>query len=995
MNRFRTKKRTKDDVSAPRPSIESETAGPFKLFGKKKLPENDSKQDLNLDAALPSSDDFRTSLLMTGLSARFSMLREQDDPHSKLGKASDDSVLFPKRQSRLMDFGYASGLHDISEIESLQAASLTRVNSSHGYEDNDAVNIMDRARPNDGNNLFGGRQKIYRIGAGAKPGNSGMGGRILYDEDVARSAFQKWKQSERGRTSFEDRVDDTLEFDSAFDYNKKRATNSTTSSAASIGRYSTAATSIASQVPSTKDGHNAIPSSASSVERSFTRTRRLYEQGLTQDLQNQQSSALSRIDTLSKSHRNKASPDVMPVPSPTTTTFGDRVMERRTILTKGSAPNLRSFTPPISATSPQPPAEPVPKFTTEHRPNFGVSPPLSPPISEADDHHPMLPIQPNDRGKATAMGVFNRPVQQYDDSKFAQRQQQMRKGRDASDTRSQPGGRSSHDTSRSRSSSMQRSLRDRIDATPSKSDRFAKKDYQSTSFFDESEDVSGPHGYSSFATSLGAQLSVERPNDEDHPAFRKSALPTPLSLSSRASDDNSSVDDKVDLSSRLADDPPEDSPTLGPGVNTGLSGMVRHHLRSDSNTSSIYDMTTHTPDFSFRQQSGTPDSKQQGYHGRNTSWGLSDNEFATDNGTWTPTANHTKPATRGEQDEFARHLADGARRVREKLTSYTEPDNEQSSPPMPPPESAKELASARSNALGILRTKSSRTSLFDRGRDRDSDTRSKSGKSPAPSIRKTSGEASQEEPPVPLPKDENVHAGLKAFRQARRELQKMKEMEIQQRHGGSPQKPSPRVDQTAAQRTFSQDSSASPPRYQQASLPGTGQAAPDRDRSGSESSRDGHGQQRRTLPRGISTSSDTRSMMPSHPNSQFSTMNRKRDISEPTYLPDTRFNPSSLPGATVSTPNLHAPLGAPPLPPINPRRKNGPTGHYHRGGESPLSGNADSPYDESGDEQRRPLYRATSDQNAERSRHYPPAPTHRPPLPHANMSSNSLPGGMI
>lgn len=75
------------------------------MFGKsKKSRDDDAEKPLDISAALPSSDDFRTSLLMTGLSARFSMLREQDDPNSKLGKASDDSVLF-RRQSR-MDYGF-------------------------------------------------------------------------------------------------------------------------------------------------------------------------------------------------------------------------------------------------------------------------------------------------------------------------------------------------------------------------------------------------------------------------------------------------------------------------------------------------------------------------------------------------------------------------------------------------------------------------------------------------------------------------------------------------------------------------------------------------------------------------------------------------------------------------------------------------------------------------------------------------------------------------
>lgn len=992
MNRFRTKKRTKDDVSAPRPSMDSETAGPFKLFGKKKLPDSDSKQNLDLDAALPASDDFRTSLLMTGLSARFSMLREQDDPHSKIGKASDDSVLFPKRQSRLMDFGYASGLQDIAEMESIKGSTLTRVNSSQGSEDNDNGNIMDRARPNDGNNLFGGRQKIYRLAAGAKTGNNGMGGRILYDEDVAKSAFQKWRQTERERTSFDE---DTLESDSAFDYNKKRATNSTTSSGMSAGRNSTAATSVASQVPSAKDVPSIIPSSASSVERNFTRTRRLYEQGLTQDLQDQQSSAVSRMDTISKTHRSKATADGVPVPSPASFTFGDRVLERRTILTKGSAPNLRSFTPPTPAASQQTPTEPVPKVSAEQRTNFGVSPPLSPPISEADEQ-PILPIQPNDRGKATAMGVFNRPAQQYDDSKFAQRQQQMRKGRDVSDSQGYHGTRSSQDASRSRSSSMHRTARDRLEVTPNKTDRSGKKDYQATSFFDDNDDTT-TSSYSNLASSLGTGLSVERPNDEDHPAFRKSALPTPLSLSSRASDDNSSIEERADMRFRMKEEPPEDSPTLGPGPAAGLSGMVRQHLRSDSNASSIYDNAGQTPDVDSRQQSASPETKDDRVnHARSNSWGLQNDEFGADSGTWTPTANQGGPAPRGEQDEFARHLADGARRVREKLTSYAEPDSEQSPPPVPPPESAKDLAGARSNALGILRTKSSRTSLFERGRDRDSDPKSKTGKSPAPATRNTSGEAVQAEPPLPPPKDETVHAGLKAFRQARRELQKMKEMEVQQRHV-SPQKQSPAIERPAAHRAFSHDPASTPPLYQQAGFSGKGQAAAERDRSGSDSSRDGQERQRRVAGRGVSSSSDTRNMMPKS-GSQSPTMSKKRDISEPTYLQkgfdvsDNRLHPSNPLGATASTPNLHAPSGAPPLPPINPRRKNGLS--TRRSGEEMAPSSSDG-YDENADGQRRQVYRATSEQNSERLRHHPPAPTHRPPLPHANLSSNSLPGGMI
>ena len=105
MNRFRTKKKAaKEEAAAIARSSEdsehSSMSGGFKGFRKgKKAQMEEPKREFDLSTALPSDDNFRTSLLMTNLSARFSMLREQDDPSTKIGKASDDSVLYPKRQS--------------------------------------------------------------------------------------------------------------------------------------------------------------------------------------------------------------------------------------------------------------------------------------------------------------------------------------------------------------------------------------------------------------------------------------------------------------------------------------------------------------------------------------------------------------------------------------------------------------------------------------------------------------------------------------------------------------------------------------------------------------------------------------------------------------------------------------------------------------------------------------------------------------------------------
>ncbi|RFU73911.1 hypothetical protein TARUN_8340, partial [Trichoderma arundinaceum] len=449
MNVFRNKKKGKDEAESARPSMESESSGPFRMFGKKKGQSEDVKPDLDISTALPPTDDFRTSLLMTGLSARFSMLREQDDPTTKMGKASDDSVLFPRGQSKFTDFGLGGGLQDIAEVESIRTPSISRLD---GFNIDDASSttgsVMNRAKPVDGNNLFGGRQKVYRLPAGgsgmAKDGN--MSSRTLYDDDVGMSAFQRWRLAEKEKQASgegepdaaypepesepqpepEQESQSELLSEPQSEMSRRRETSSTVSSVAA--RYSTA-TSVTSQgAPSIRDSQFTSSTSSSSAERSVTRTRRLYEQGLSRELFDQQSSAMSRMDNLSKGRPfASATPDVA---SPTASLFGDRILERRPILAKASAPNLRSFTPPVASSAMASPAEISGKFpgAASSKSNFGV-PPISPPMSEPEDH-PMLSIQPNDRGKATAMGVFERPAERYDDSTYAQRPLQLQQGRE-------------------------------------------------------------------------------------------------------------------------------------------------------------------------------------------------------------------------------------------------------------------------------------------------------------------------------------------------------------------------------------------------------------------------------------------------------------------------------------------------------------------------------------------------------------------------------------
>ncbi|KFY60656.1 hypothetical protein V496_05269, partial [Pseudogymnoascus sp. VKM F-4515 (FW-2607)] len=384
---------------------------------------------------------------MTGLSARFSMLREQDDPKSKIGKASDDSVLFPNRQSRLNDFGFTpQGLSDIAEVGSIRESTrrpfaLDRMDSfqsSAGSSETDAQeSIMSRGKPAEGNNLFGGRQKIYKIPMGGSASmkslngtgeSSGLGGRALYGDDVSQSAFQKLKEREREER---ERENERRSQEEAYrsesppaGYNRNRETSSTTSSGPNGTRISTAATSVTSQRTPSVTGQSSAPTTPAvpGPERSFTKTKRLYETGLDQHLHTQQFSAANRLDNLSRQGRNlgarSPSPAGSPIPSP---------LEQGQSSNTGRQPRvpLSNPTSPIGGfdfgtTKPTPKDALKPLVTT---------PPLSSPVSETDDKS-ALPIQPNDKGKATALGAFAKPVQPYDERKYTQRQLQMQQGRE-------------------------------------------------------------------------------------------------------------------------------------------------------------------------------------------------------------------------------------------------------------------------------------------------------------------------------------------------------------------------------------------------------------------------------------------------------------------------------------------------------------------------------------------------------------------------------------
>lgn len=432
MNMFKRNKRDKEYVlGAPLNNATAFSKASRGLTRRKKKQEVEEEPVLDLSTALPEANEFRTSLLMPNLSARFSMLREQDDPNTKVGKASDDSVLFPKRVSRLNLF-QSNYLMDIAEVESIKSsfkppfADNRQSTASDGYASDDgASSVMARSRPGEGNSLFGGRQKMYMIASGSMRDlpHGMVGAKHIYDHDVAPSAFQRYRREQHGmrdscvstqRTSLPttdaDDTDGARSPSTAF--SKNRGTQSSTNSGPSNRRTSTAATSIVLDSPVHRNGSN---------------------------------SAVPKIK-----ERDVHSPNetISFATSPNTRRVRDASERPSPIRLSGSrsAVNLRDSNTPASPT-------PASRATTSNVTeglaalDFGLdsvdsrsiyiasatrarSPPA---VSDLGTINALASeIQPKDRGKATALGLFHKPAQQYDDRLFEERQIRVHEGRGSS-----------------------------------------------------------------------------------------------------------------------------------------------------------------------------------------------------------------------------------------------------------------------------------------------------------------------------------------------------------------------------------------------------------------------------------------------------------------------------------------------------------------------------------------------------------------------------------
>jgi hypothetical protein len=650
MNRFRKHKKVKEVVE----DLEGGPP-PFTLKSSKQRGSPEPKPEFDLSAALPSTDNFRTSLLMPKLSARFSMLKEQDDPLSMLGKASDDSVLFPKRASRLNLFGHSPAmLADIDEVSSNDGSrpslALGRTGSfasggdGYGTDDDRSQqgSMMSRARRAEGNNLFGGRQKAYKIPVRSpggpnsdapEAGPRGMG-KPVYEHDVNLSAFQRLRHKEKeDRAAAEARESGYAA--STASSNSRATYSSTASGPMSSVPTSTAATSAdespmtTSQSPMT--GYpfpETLPDASrpgvamSTPLNGSIRNRRLYGQGLTQAAQSQQNSTSHRLESLSR--QRAGTPDLPSLNrnySRSATNLRDPLQKLAIV---EPASTSRPTSPPSSATSPKPRMSGENALRDRLSPTaatFGA-PPLSPPTSENDEVSSLLAasIHPEDRGKATAMGLFNRPATGFDEQAFSRRQVQMHQGRETPPPRrplpAEPTGRP-----RGQSKSSYRSRAESASSHYS-SDANRGVDTSGMSSVEASPYRLGARTFYAHSDASDSGDEGENQTHETSPGHDYGPLLQHASSSSKSSQipakehletlpevrysdlgDLRPIDEN-DLgltasSNGTGDDTPErpDSPTLQPDLGFhGMGGMIRSHLRQPSDSSSIYPLSPRFPD---------------------------------------------------------------------------------------------------------------------------------------------------------------------------------------------------------------------------------------------------------------------------------------------------------------------------------------------------------------------------------------------------------------
>jgi len=635
MHRLRNKKKTKgddDDGVPPVPPVS-------KNFLKKNKPAAPELPQVELDHVLPSSDDFRTSLLMPNLAQRFSILKAEQEALAAANASKEaGSSGLPDFTSRFV------GLGDIAETASIDGSIrsahnrlTSRSDERRPSEDGDG-SMMNRGRAGEGNVLFGGRQKIYKVtpgktlrgassmedlsgGSGGGGGGSGFG-RSLAQDDVRDALFarREWRKG-YGEDDAGRRSNDLVE------PNKNRyTTSSTNSTPTTAARLSTAATSINSQPGASV---SVTPSPVSPPSMATNKPRRpLYEQALDQHLQEQQSTALGRLERLASLRRmGSGSPP------------------------RGSSPGPGSPQPSMSPSSPI--SHSMPWMTRRMPPDT----PLSPPAEGEMESESSKPARPAGFDTFDFGLQLQEPISPPMSSKANEfpAQAPFSAARPAGDRRRQqrsPERVASPVSDRSLSlgavgARRSPSLVRRSPSPPARSsDELEVRSYLGSSntgsgrsSLDNHHHHHHHHHHHNNSNGLaprrsGESLSVHglningsgsmtrrSPSSDGDPVCRVSSFESPVSevssigsRVSRVSRDSSASNDEpakaflealkpaknpsISASSpRFNFDTPsadDDSPTLPPGQGEGLSLLVRQHLRSGSDASSMYAPSTCT-----------------------------------------------------------------------------------------------------------------------------------------------------------------------------------------------------------------------------------------------------------------------------------------------------------------------------------------------------------------------------------------------------------------
>lgn len=756
MNRFRKRREAREALEGfPRPSNESDTPSitPVKKTFRrgKKTAETEPKAEIDLSSALPSSDEFRTSLLMSGLSARFSMLREQDDPKSKKGKASDDSVLYPKRQSRMNDFGRSGyGLSNIAEVSSLHSLTRqptmtesdnVRCNDKNGrsaQDQNLPRGVMNRSRPGEGNILFGGRQKIN------------VGNRVLYDDDVRLSSFQKQRKRERELRQ-EIELEDPQP--SYFKPNSPNCYSYTDEKNKLIYEHQHSNSSNTPRDYTIRTGTESDRNIAGSSEPSKTRNRRLYETGLENHLHQQHSMAMSRIDTISQ-QRSHIFSVPSPKPSPTSAAIENNgwITEHSTEISKS-----HNF---IDITSHR-------GLSTQ---NYGIaSPPLSPPSNEKEEglyynrqnsekatnlqagaqakaynnvqnnskHHEIIESSKNRRSENSPtpkeyeihQNITERNRSQSNSS-YGSSQYNLSSSLRGNLAPDQPCG-----------SSQSKSITVPLEPTSSSSTpplfTMLPRDHESLSKpLPPPKDDINPKYLGLLSFHHQHQAKQKRPSISQHPLYR----------SHKSDFEANSEIDPNSSHTRLI--PLQDSNQASQNhiASSEINGMVRQHMRFESNASSVYGAVTennplssleHPISSSFNEYTsiGNPwentaddncdeihkDSLETNLAKQNDhttphiflrsseNAGANDKIVSSDKETSYFHTRQVSTDSEREQKDLMNEFANRRRHVKEKMKSFVESDNSLASPSQTV-ETPRE-SNPKNSAFGILRTKNSRGSV--------------------------------------------------------------------------------------------------------------------------------------------------------------------------------------------------------------------------------------------------------------------------------------------